>query len=336
MSDASALLDHSIISDRYFYPRRAAFADPYWVEAADGSHLGCYYRHVDTAAKTVIYFHGNGEVVADYLPDFPEWFVGAGYNCLMAEYRGYGMSTGRPALAGMLDDVERLIDHLEIPDRQVVLFGRSIGSLYALHGVSQRPTLAGLILESGISDLSERFFMRVQPEELGVSREDLIGELQTHFDYANKLSGFKGHTLILHTQHDELVPVDHAERLHAAAPEPKRLRCLSVVDTTTFLCGTGKRICAWCNRLWPPRERHALRFINLSRGTSCTRSTQATRPSLEADVLVGYASGPKRFTSCMRSRWSWSSHWDVSFPARGLMPRRVARSTLTARAHPLA
>lgn len=223
MSDISTVLDHAIISSRYFYPRRAEFAEPYWIEAADGSHLGCYYRHVDPGVKTVIYFHGKGEVVADYLPDFPQWLVDAGYNCLMAEYRGYGMSTGRPALAAMLDDVEPMIDHLGVPDRQIVLFGRSIGSLYALHGVSRRPQLGGLILESGISDISERFFMRVQPEELGTSREDLTRELQTYFDYARKLSGFEGQTLILHTQHDELVPVHHAERLHAAAPEPKHL-----------------------------------------------------------------------------------------------------------------
>jgi pimeloyl-ACP methyl ester carboxylesterase len=123
----------------------------------------------------------------------------------------------------MLDDVERIIDSLGVPDGQVVLFGRSIGSLYALHGVFRRPQLAGLILESGISDISERFFMRVQPEELGVSREALVRALKTHFDYARKLSVFQGRTLILHTQHDELVPVHHAERLHAAAPEPKQL-----------------------------------------------------------------------------------------------------------------
>jgi fermentation-respiration switch protein FrsA (DUF1100 family) len=35
---------------------------------------------------------------------------------------------------------------------------------------------------------------------------------------------FKGRTLILHAQHDELVPVHHAERLYAAAPEPKQLK----------------------------------------------------------------------------------------------------------------
>ncbi|PON13446.1 alpha/beta hydrolase [Candidatus Entotheonella serta] len=223
MADTPTVLDHTIIAVRYFYPRPARFPEPYWVEAADGSRLACYYRSSVPEAKTVIYFHGNGEVVSDYLPDFPEWFVNAGYNCLMAEYRGYGMSTGRPALAGMLDDVERIIDSLGVPDRQVVLFGRSIGSLYAVHGVSRRPQLAGLILESGISDISERFFMRVQPEELGMSREDVIRELNMHFDYAHKLRAFQGKTLILHTRHDELVPVHHAERLHAAAPEPKQL-----------------------------------------------------------------------------------------------------------------
>jgi hypothetical protein len=223
MSDPSTVLDHAVIAARYFYPRPAVLPEPYWVEAADGSRLACYYRQAKPEAKTVIYFHGNGEVVSDYLPDFPEWFVHAGYNCLMAEYRGYGMSTGRPALAGMLDDVEPIIDSLGVPDSQVVLFGRSIGSLYALHGVFRRPQLAGLILESGISDISERFFMRVQPEELGMSREALVQALKTHFDYAHKLSVFQGRTLILHTQHDELVPVHHAERLHAAAPEPKQL-----------------------------------------------------------------------------------------------------------------
>ena len=223
MAESSTLLDHPIIAARYFYPRSVDMSEPYWVEAADGSRLACYYRGADPQAKTVIYFHGNGEVVSDYLPDFPEWFAHAGYNCLMAEYRGYGMSTGRPALAGMLDDVERVIDSLGIPDRQVVLFGRSIGSLYALHGVFRRPQLAGLILESGISDISERFFMRVQPDELSVSREVLVSELKAHFDFARKLGGYQGKTLILHTQHDELVPVHHAERLYEAAPEPKQI-----------------------------------------------------------------------------------------------------------------
>ncbi len=63
MGEASAILDHDIVSSRYFYPRPAMVDNPFWVEAADGSRLACSYHAVDAAAKTIIYFHGNGEVV---------------------------------------------------------------------------------------------------------------------------------------------------------------------------------------------------------------------------------------------------------------------------------
>ena len=77
----------------------------------------------------------------------------------------------------------------------------------------RHPQVAGVILESGIANITERFFMRVQPEELGMSTTTLIDELQHHFDYAAKLCGNQGRTLVLHTRHDELVHVHHAELL---------------------------------------------------------------------------------------------------------------------------
>jgi pimeloyl-ACP methyl ester carboxylesterase len=175
-------------------------------------------------APTVVYFHGNGEVVADYLPNFPDWLGSAGYNVLLAEYRGYGMSEGTPAIVSMLDDVLPIIDSLKVEDRRVVLFGRSIGSLFAVHGVSKRPQIGGLIIESGLADLTDKFRERIAPRELGVSESEIVIELRKHFDYAAKLRGFHGKTLILHTRHDDLVPVSHAEMLYAAAPEPKHLK----------------------------------------------------------------------------------------------------------------
>lgn len=218
------ILDHPIISSRYFFPRKELLSEPYWIAAADGSQLACSYHTVHLDAKTVVYFHGNGEVVADYLPDFPQWITRAGCNVLLAEYRGYGMSTGRPALAGMLEDVSSIIESLNIPDSKIILFGRSIGSLYALHGVSRHPQIGGLILESGVADLTERFLQRVAPEELGRSRADIEKELRSFFDYVQKLRSFQGQTLILHARFDELLNARHAEMLYAAAPEPKQLK----------------------------------------------------------------------------------------------------------------
>jgi pimeloyl-ACP methyl ester carboxylesterase len=224
MPNSETILDHPIVSSRYFFPRREPLSEPYWIEAADGSTLACYYQAVHPAAKTVVYFHGNGEVVSDYLPDFPQWITRARCNVLLAEYRGYGMSTGRPALAGMLEDVLPIIESLNVPDNKIVLFGRSLGSLYALHGVYRRPQIGGLIIESGVADLTERFFQRVAPEELGLSKADIENELRNSFDYVRKLESFQGQTLILHARFDELLDAHHAGMLYAAAPEPKQLK----------------------------------------------------------------------------------------------------------------
>jgi pimeloyl-ACP methyl ester carboxylesterase len=224
MSNSSTILDHPIVSSRYFFPRMVPIPDPYWVEAANGSRLACYYQAVTPNAKTVVYFHGNGEVVADYLPDFPDWIARAGCNCLLAEYRGYGMSTGHPVLVGMLEDVVPIIQSLNIPDHKVVLFGRSIGSLDAVHGVYRHPQLAGLIIESGMADITQRFFQRVLSEELNVSRTDVVDELRKYFDYAQKLGGFQGQTLVMHARFDELIEAHHAEMLYTAAREPKQLK----------------------------------------------------------------------------------------------------------------
>lgn len=224
MSGPTTILDELIVSSRYFFPRRESFSSPHWVKGADGSRLACYYQEVHREATTVIYFHGNGEVVTDYLPEFPEWFSDAGYNVLLAEYRGYGMSEGMPAIVAMLDDVELLIDSLKIPDRRIVLFGRSIGSLYAVHGVSRRPQLGGLIIESGAAELTEPSIRRVSPEELGMSESEFAAELKRYFDYEKKLRAFQGQTLILHAEHDDLLPARHARLLFDAAPEPKQLR----------------------------------------------------------------------------------------------------------------
>jgi pimeloyl-ACP methyl ester carboxylesterase len=223
MQEFSTILDHPIVASRYFFPRPVSFAAPYWVNAADGSQLACSYHEINPAAKTVVYFHGNGEIVTDYLPDFPVWMARAGYNLLLAEYRGYGMSTGQPALVGMLQDVTAILHRLGLADNRLVLFGRSLGSLYAVHGVSRHPQVAGLILESGVADITERFFLRVHPTELGMSHAALVEELQRYFDYTTKLRGFQGRTLVLHARCDELIDVHHAELLYAAAPEPKTL-----------------------------------------------------------------------------------------------------------------
>jgi len=217
------LLNHRLISERYFFPRRGATPNPFWVDCGD-ARLACSYHETDPRAKTLVHFHGNGEIIDDWQEDFVPLVQQLGCNCLLAELRGYGRSSGTPQLGKMLQDVVPLIEALGRPPQQLILFGRSVGSILAIEAAARFPQAAGLVLESGIADVRERLLLRVSPEELGVTAAELDATIDAHLDHHRKLAGYPGPVLVMHTRHDGLVDVSHGQRLHDWAPGPKTLQ----------------------------------------------------------------------------------------------------------------
>lgn len=220
------LLDHPLIGERYFFPRQGHLEAPFWVDCGD-VRLACHYHQVDPAARTLVHFHGNGEIVDDYLGDFVRLIARMGCNCLLAEFRGYGRSGGHPALAKMLADVPAVIRALGQPAERLIIFGRSVGSIFAIEAASRFPEAAGLILESGVADVLERLLLRVDPEELGVTDEELAQTVAERLDHQQKLARYQGPVLVMHTRHDGLVDVSHGERLYQWAQGRKRLQIFS-------------------------------------------------------------------------------------------------------------
>jgi pimeloyl-ACP methyl ester carboxylesterase len=155
---------------------------------------------------TLVHFHGNGEVVADWEDVFPNMTESLGVNLLLAEYRGYGGSTGTPQMGRMLDDVDAIADYLE---GAVVVFGRSVGSIYAIEYAHRHP-VRGVILESGIADVRQRIALRATPAELGVSPQEFDEAFDDRLNHERKLGEIDAPVLILHTENDHLVGVDHA------------------------------------------------------------------------------------------------------------------------------
>jgi pimeloyl-ACP methyl ester carboxylesterase len=133
------------------------------------------------------------------------------------------MSTGTPALVAMLADVPRTIQALDLPQERLILFGRSVGSIYALHATSHFPNVAGLVIESGVADPLERILLRVEPEELGVTENELRAEVRARLDHRGLLKRFQRPALFMHTKRDGLIDVSHAERMHDWAGGPKKL-----------------------------------------------------------------------------------------------------------------
>lgn len=217
------LLNHRLISERYFFPRGGALADPFWVDCGD-ARLACSYHEIDPAAKTLIHFHGNGEIVDDWCGDFVSLIQQMGCNCLLAELRGYGQSTGEPQLGKMLEDVVPTIEALGKPASELIFFGRSVGSIFAIEAAARFPDAAGLVLESGVADVRERLLMRVSPDELGVAAAEFDTVVADFLDHQQKLAAYPGPVLVMHTQNDGLVDVSHGERLHQWAAGEKQLK----------------------------------------------------------------------------------------------------------------
>ena len=208
------ILDHPLIAARYFFPRPDPPPEPFFVEV-DGARLACWRSTPRAGAPTLLHFHGNGEVVADQIPWLSDAFEAMGVNVFLAEYRGYGASTGEPLIGKMLDDVEAIFGAVE--SDEVIVFGRSVGSIFAIEAVERHPEVAGLVLESGIADTHQRLRLRVQPWEMGTTEEAFEAACKARLDHRKKLGAYPGPLLVMHTRYDGLVDLSHGERNHAWA-----------------------------------------------------------------------------------------------------------------------
>ena len=110
-----------------------------------------------------------------------------------------------------------------------------MGSIYAVNAAACYPNAAGLVVESGVSDVLERIILRVFPEEIGVSWYAMEHYARLYFNQQTKLQCFKGKTLILHSQHDSVVDVSHARQLYTWANELKTLHIFKQANHNSIL-----------------------------------------------------------------------------------------------------
>jgi uncharacterized protein len=240
------IMDQPEITRVLFHPTRTRKNPPppgaIDIEPAitDDITIGCRLFSPSTEAPTLIFFHGNGEIVSDY-DDIGPIYMQQGLNFLVTDYRGYGWSGGSPLTSTFLPDSNVLFQllHQWLNEHgytgPLFVMGRSLGSASAIDvAVNHSDEVAGLIIESG--------FAKTLPlaKVLGLDLEKLgITEDQT-FNNSGKIGQFTKPTFILHGQYDQLIPLWQAENLMAESnAKARELQIVPGADHNSLIAVAG-------------------------------------------------------------------------------------------------
>ena len=223
-TDDFASLDQLNLSVASFYPRRNWIPLPpgagaHMITVEDGVSLSCRFFPSGATNPTILFFYGNGETAVDY-DDIAPFYNQIGVNFFVADYRGYGASSGSPTYSSMLSDAHKVLAELqtilsaEEYSGPIYVMGRSMGRHSAFELGARAPDmLKGMIIESGRPILGQ-FLQGLEPT--------IVTRLEaTHRD---KVRSVQLPVLVIHGEEDSLAPVQQAvEMYHDFVSPNKRL-----------------------------------------------------------------------------------------------------------------
>jgi uncharacterized protein len=191
---------------RFQYPFEERF-----LTTTDGGRLHGLYFPAEDAKGVVLYFHGNTGSLRRWGKLAPR-FTRLGYDVLMPDHRGYGKSRGRLSETALIADALSWYDQLlgQWPERDIVLYGRSLGSGLATPVAAVRnPRM--LILETPFANLYDvaRSYLPILPYRL---------LLRYPFRSDIAIRRVKCPVFIFHGKRDTLVPYSSALKLYSRIP----------------------------------------------------------------------------------------------------------------------
>lgn len=219
-----------------------AFA-PLKLATADGETLDGWFVPAATRRATrglVLFFHGNAGNIAHRL-DYLRMFHDLGLATLIIDYRGYGLSSGRPSEAGSYLDAAAAWRHatqdLGFAAERIVIFGESLGGGVAAQlAAANRP--GALVLAStftSVPDMGAELYPLLPIRLLA----------QIRYDTLSRLAQIACPLLVIHSRDDDIIPYAHGRRLYAAARPPKQLLEIAGGHNDGFIFGNA----AWVAQL---------------------------------------------------------------------------------------
>lgn len=201
-------------------PNRADYGlvdmDELHLDTADGLKLLTWYKPAAPGKPTILYYHGNaGNIGSRSLMVRP--YLAQGYGVLLPEYRGYGGNRGKPSELNFYRDAALAMKYLQqqgIKSNCLVLYGESLGSGVVVE-IAKRYPVAAVILQTPFNRLTDVAFHHYPYLPTGLLLKD-------RYNNQAKIADINAPLLIMHGNNDRVIPIKYAEKLFAAAMEPKQ------------------------------------------------------------------------------------------------------------------
>jgi len=180
-------------------------------------HVGARFHMAHAKGPTILFFHGNGEIVSDY-DDIGPMFNQLGINFIAADYRGYGCSGGSPTVSAMMADCHQIFNFADTWKVEngfigpLIVMGRSLGSASALElAAACSDRIDGLVIESGFAWAGPLLrLLGVDPDRIGFDESG-------GFANVDKIRTFVKPTVIIHAEFDHIIPFSDGKALFEAS-----------------------------------------------------------------------------------------------------------------------
>ncbi|MGB3532799.1 MAG: alpha/beta hydrolase [Microcoleaceae cyanobacterium] len=196
-----------------FLPSPSSYAeseDILKIPTVNNNKIAALYLPNAEANYTILYAHGNAEDIGQIKFHLQQLYQN-GFSVLAYDYPGYGISTGKPTEKNVYLAIDAaynyLIQTLNIPADKIIVYGRSVGGGSALELAVNNP-VAGVILESTFTTP----FRVVIPFPIFPFEK---------FDNVKKIQNINSPVLIMHGKQDNIIPIEHSQKLYELASVPK-------------------------------------------------------------------------------------------------------------------
>lgn len=217
-----------------------------WVRSKDGEEInGWFFESKETSEYLVIHFHGNAQNMSSHYLNLA-WMIQYGVDLLAFDYRGYGVSTGKPTQEGTINDGLAILEWASEQKKKkkykkLIVFGQSLGGAIAMASLAQyknQKDIDLIVIDSSFtsyksvaqSAMKQNWFtFPLIPLSYFVVSDEMAPK-----NFFNQL---KTEALIVHGSKDKVVPYRHGKKVFNLYQGPKTFWALEGAKHTQIFHG---------------------------------------------------------------------------------------------------